>query len=145
MSPSDRAPFQTRALFEKNNGTGAQRYTSEGYAIEDIELQIERQALREKKLKETVKNIIKTAQRADSNKNKICRFNDISKKFLSELGEEVFLLIHINHLVHHPQDDRYYICEVAIVAFNLKQGILDIYTNIVQPGIKFRNFVKFLV
>lgn len=46
----------------------------------------------------------------------------------------MFLIIHINHLTHIVTENIYFICEIAISAFSLKNGIEEIFHRIVQPG-----------
>ncbi|XP_976484.2 protein maelstrom isoform X1 [Tribolium castaneum] len=115
MSKEERRPYEERALLAREMYSPA-RYTTDGIDIEVVERKERDEARKKQEMKDDITRTLKAAY------------------FATDLDEKIFLVIHINHLAYYPTEDKYFICEIAIAAVSLKNGVEDVFHRIVKPG-----------
>ncbi|KAJ3659285.1 hypothetical protein Zmor_010981 [Zophobas morio] len=115
LSKEERQPYEARAQVARDTYQPT-KLTTDGLEIEEVERKEKEQVGKIQDMKNDITRTLKAAS------------------FAMNLDEHMFLIIHINHLTHYPNEDRFFICEIAIAALNLKNGIEEVYHSIVKPG-----------
>ncbi|RZB39135.1 Maelstrom domain containing protein [Asbolus verrucosus] len=115
MSKEERKPYDDRACLARDAYKQV-KYTTDGLEIDKVERQAKEAEEKMRNMKNEITRHLKT-----------CAFAEL-------LADEVFLIVHVNHLIYYPAEDEYLLCEIAICAFNLKNGIENVFHRIIKPG-----------
>jgi protein maelstrom len=115
MSKEERKPFEERAQLARRAFDGT-KYTSDGLDIAVVEKQAKEAVDKQQEMRKDISRIIKLA---DCNQR---------------LDQHIFFIIHINYLTHYPAEDKFYICEIAVSAVCLRNGVVDVFHRLVKPG-----------
>lgn len=116
MSQSDRTEA-TQGGNQKNQGYSKNKLTSDGVNVNKLEELEDEKMAQKHTMKSEINSIIMGAIKGNC------------------IDEEVFLIIHMNYLVHVIKADKYYVCEVAVAPFSLHEGVMGpVFHEIVKPG-----------
>ncbi|CAG9761980.1 unnamed protein product [Ceutorhynchus assimilis] len=115
MSAEQRKPYEDRANRIKGS---SQRFTSQGVDLRILNAEEQSRTEAEKTEREEVQQVIGLASRRGT------------------LANETFFIIHCNIFCHYPNMKRYYGAEIAVVCFNLKDGVKpgNVFHFMVKPG-----------